>query len=301
MTKRIHHGEGLPNSTLLADFARVVFPWEPFQRIEILSASKYTVCRHLIANIKSGHGGRLATVNTDQLQQVASQPELRVLLEPPVFVVPDGMPILWGAAIAGAPLEERIAGADLIWLLSQHAAQSGVPIVLLGGPTGAPGKAESVLTRKFSGLRVLASYSPPYGFESSASEWSKLLDVLDISVPAIVFCGFGFPKQELVISRLYETMPRCWFISCGAAIEMVAGMVSRAPTWIQRLGFEWLYRLVQEPVRLSERYLVRGLPFTSRFLYDAGRWRWTLRRRERGTARRKGRTGEALLELSDDR
>jgi len=90
-------------------------------------------------------------------------------------------------------------------------------------------------------------------------------------VPAIVFCGFGFPKQERVIARLYETKPQCWFISCGASIEMVAGIVSRAPTWIQRLGFEWLYRLVQEPVRLSERYLVRGLPFTARFLYNAVR------------------------------
>jgi N-acetylglucosaminyldiphosphoundecaprenol N-acetyl-beta-D-mannosaminyltransferase len=107
------------------DFARFVFPWEPFERIEIISATSSDVCSYLIANIKAGRGGRLATVNTDQLQQVAATPELRALLEPPVFVVPDGMPILWGAAIAGAPLQERIAGSDLIWLLSQRAAQSG--------------------------------------------------------------------------------------------------------------------------------------------------------------------------------
>ena len=260
--------------------ARVVFPWEPFERIEIISSSKSDVCQHLIEKIKSGYGGRLATVNTDQLQQVASLPELRALLEPPVYVVPDGVPILWGAAIAGAPLEERIAGSDLIWLLSQHAAQSGVPIVLLGGHPGAASTAASVLKRRFSGLRVLVSYSPPYGFDSNSAEWSKLLSVLDISAPAIVFCGFGFPKQERVIARLYATRPQCWYISCGASIDMVAGIVRRAPTWIQRLGCEWLYRLVQEPVRLSGRYLVRGLPFTAKFLYNAVRCR-VLHRTER--------------------
>ena len=83
--------------------------------------------------------------------------------------------------------------------------------------------------------------------------------------PDIVYVGLGFPKQERLIVRLAPSFPRTWFVGCGAAIPFVAGEVRRAPTWMQRAGAEWLFRLLTEPRRLAGRYL-HDMPFAARLL-----------------------------------
>lgn len=79
--------------------------------------------------------------------------------------------------------------------------------------------------------------------------------------PKIVFVGLGFPKQERLIARLCGDLPGAWFVGCGAAIPIAAGQLNRAHPTIQRLGLEWLHRLVNEPRRLAKRYLVHDFPY----------------------------------------
>jgi N-acetylglucosaminyldiphosphoundecaprenol N-acetyl-beta-D-mannosaminyltransferase len=77
-----------------------------------------------------------------------------------------------------------------------------------------------------------------------------------------VFVGLGFPKQEFVIRRLRSEFPALWFVGCGASLTFAAGRISRAPSWMQRHGLEWLHRLAKEPRRLARRYLIEDAPYT---------------------------------------
>jgi N-acetylglucosaminyldiphosphoundecaprenol N-acetyl-beta-D-mannosaminyltransferase len=112
------------------------------------------------------------------------------------------------------------------------------------------------------------------GFESDPRIVDSIRSRLTSVEPAIVYVGFGFPKQEILISQLATSTPNAWFVACGAAIPFAAGAIRRAPSWMQGAGLEWLYRLSKEPRRLFTRYIIRDLPFACGLLIDALLERW---------------------------
>jgi N-acetylglucosaminyldiphosphoundecaprenol N-acetyl-beta-D-mannosaminyltransferase len=94
------------------------------------------------------------------------------------------------------------------------------------------------------------------------------------AAPQIVFVALGFPKQDLLIQTLRDALPEASFLGVGISLSYVAGDLLPPPEWICRLGFEWAYRLVQEPTRrLVRRYLIDGLPFAFRLMASAARRR----------------------------
>lgn len=228
--------------------------------------------------ISRGAGGTIVTPNVDICRRVSRDPVSRELVAAASFVVPDGMPLIWAARLAGLPLPERITGADLIFSLSAAAAANSWPVYLAGGLPGAdglPGTAElaaSGLADRVRDIKVVGAYSPPARFDAAADDIDVLRDALAATQPKLVFVGLGFPKQEQLIARLSAELPGTWFVGCGAAIMFAAGQVGRAPSWMQGSGLEWVYRLISEPRRLVRRYLVDDLPFAIRIL-AASAWR----------------------------
>jgi N-acetylglucosaminyldiphosphoundecaprenol N-acetyl-beta-D-mannosaminyltransferase len=215
----------------------------------------------IIKSIDSGRGGRVVTANVDILRRSHSDPTNGALVRSADLVVADGTPIVWAARLAGRPLSERVAGSDLIWSLSQRAADHGHSIYLLGGAPGCAERAAEILAARYPRLRMAGWSCPPLGFEHSAAEMDQIKNDLIEAKPDIVFAGLGFPKQDQAAEQLRVGSPRAWFIGVGVSIDLVAGKVRRAPTWTHRLGLEWCYRLTQEPRKLARRYLIDGIPF----------------------------------------
>jgi exopolysaccharide biosynthesis WecB/TagA/CpsF family protein len=224
------------------------------------------------------------TANLDHLRRCRQDPVARQLLSAADLVVADGMPLVWASKLAGTSLPERVAGSNMIWTICEHACRRGQSIFLLGGDPGVAQRAADVLGERYAGLEVAGTICPPRGFERDESEVERLVDEVVAAAPRIVFVALGFPKQDLLIRRLRSSLPGSSFVGVGISLSFVAGEVSRAPGWVRRLGFEWLYRLVQEPQRLARRYLVDGIPFLLRLLFAAvwyrfrrdrrGRWGW---------------------------
>ncbi|GAA4522987.1 WecB/TagA/CpsF family glycosyltransferase [Nonomuraea ferruginea] len=216
--------------------------------------------------LAAGRGGRIVTPNVDICRAVRRDPGLAELVAGADVVVADGMPLVWAARLRGTPLPGRVTGADLIWSLSAMAARAGWPVYLLGGPPGVAEAAAGELARRCPGLEVRGVDAPPYGFDRTAEGRERVRRKVVAARPAIVFAGFGFPRQDLLIAELRRDLPEAWFLGCGAAIGFAAGTVSRAPAWMRRRGLEWLHRLMTEPRRLARRYLVDDLPFAARLL-----------------------------------
>lgn len=213
-----------------------------------------------------GQGGTIVTPNIDICARLRKDQASRKLVASASLVVPDGMPLLWAARLAGRPLTERITGSDLIFSLSEAAARHGWPVHLVGGQPSVAQLAAARLCERFPGLVVTGAYTPPERFDAAAGDIEPLRKELTGAEPKIVFVGLGFPKQEWLITRLVPDLPGTWFVGCGAAIPFAAGQFRRAPAWLQRLGLEWVYRLVSEPRRLAGRYLGRDLPFAASLL-----------------------------------
>lgn len=193
------------------------------------------------------------TANTNYAMLTEGDPQLLAINARAAFLVADGAPLVWASRWQGTPLPERVAGSDLIFDLCERASQKGYRIFLLGGAPGIAEKAARKLSVRYPGLRIVGTESPPFRAPSD-EELVQLLSRVRAARPDILFVSFSQPKGEAWIARYCDGLgvPLC--VQVGAALSFAAGMVRRAPRWLQGLGLEWAYRLWREPGRLAPRY-----------------------------------------------
>ncbi|MDO5041779.1 MAG: WecB/TagA/CpsF family glycosyltransferase, partial [Peptoniphilus sp.] len=168
----------------------------------------------------------------------------------------DGHPLLWIAKFYKRPFKQKICGSDLVPVLCELAAQKGYSVFFLGAAEGVAEIAANNMCRQYSGLKVAGTYSPPFGFENDESEIKHIITVLKESNADMLFVGMGVPKQDIFV---YENMDKYKIpvsFSIGGTIDFIAGKQKRAPGWIRKIGFEWLYRLVKDPKRMFKRYII---------------------------------------------
>jgi exopolysaccharide biosynthesis WecB/TagA/CpsF family protein len=221
------------------------------------------VVRHIVSSAANGVGGRMANVNVDTLRQALASPRLRQQINECDLVLADGVPIVWTTRLQGTPVPERVSASEMIWPMCEEAARSDVGVFLLGGAPGAAARSAARLGERFPGLQI-DHLCPPLGFERSASEMAAITWALSARRPGIVFCAFGAPKQEHVMSLLAGRFPSTWFVACGGTFEMVCGDLPQAPRWMRKSALEWAHRLRLEPRRLFQRYVVRDIPFAAK-------------------------------------
>ncbi len=215
----------------------------------------------VMKELDAGRRGSIMTMNLDHLRRFIDDFDYQTLCNKSTLHVADGMPLVWASALQGTPLPERVTGSNLIWSLSQAAAKNGRSIFLLGGQPGTAQFTADTLQSKYEGLKIAGAYCPPFGFEDQPDSFEEMIEVLVKSKPDIIYVALGSPKQEALIEKLESRLPAVWWLGVGISFSFVSGHVARAPKWMQKMGLEWLHRLLQEPSRLAKRYLVDGLPF----------------------------------------
>lgn len=237
-----------------ADRVQIKGVW--FDRVTMAQAIE-----RVLTDLSAGKGGWVVTPNLDILRQATRDPDLRALIGAADLSVADGMPIIWASRLQGCPLPERVAGSSLIEPLSAEAGERGARVFLLGGNPGVAEQAAALLEQRCPGLVIAGTDCPPLGFEQAEGYIDGLRDKIVNACPDLIYVALGAPKQERLIRELRSAAPNAWWLGVGISLSFLTGEVRRAPLWMQRLGLEWLHRLVQEPRRLAKRYLVDGLPF----------------------------------------
>lgn len=184
------------------------------------------------------------------------------------LVIADSTAILWASKLFGRPLKERVPGSDLLPSFCKVAANKKIRIFFLGAGPGIAEKAAEILTGKHPGLKITGTYSPPFGFEKNEKENRKIIDIVKKCTPDVLFVGLGSPKSEKWGWKYKDEINVPVTISTGAGFDFIANKVKRAPVWIQKMGMEWFFRLVQEPTRLWKRYLVGNTIFAIQILIE---------------------------------
>jgi len=223
--------------------------------VEIDNISFDNALRDILDLVKKPGFSYVVTPNVDHIVRMRRDPEFRVIYKKAALVLPDGMPLLWAGKFLGTPLKAKISGSDLFPRLCELTARKGYRVFFLGGSEGAALRAADELRKKTPNLCVVGVYSPPFGFEKSEVETEKIIQLIDQAHPDILFVGLGSPKQERFIFRFKDRFKVPVSIGIGVSFEFIAGMVRRAPFWMQYAGLEWFWRLLMEPMRLWKRYL----------------------------------------------
>jgi len=197
--------------------------------------------------------------NAHSLVTASQDPGFREVINAADMAVPDGMPIAWSLAHLGFPAQERISGPDLMLRLCEHAAALGLPVFLFGSSPSTLQRLTENLLATLPDLRIAGSHSPPFR-QQSAAEDEEMIELINASGAAIVFIGLGCPKQEIWMAE-HRGKANAVMLGVGAAFDFHAGLKPQAPAWMQRIGLEWLFRLLTEPRRLWKRYLYHNPRF----------------------------------------
>lgn len=198
--------------------------------------------------------------NTDLAR---SDSALRSAYNRALCTTPDGMPLVWLGRWHGHRTITRVYGPDLLLATCEAGRTAGLRHFFFGGAPGVAGELATRLGRRFPGLVVCGTFTPPFR-ELTDAEFSTLRDQVAAAAPDIIWVGLSTPKQEKFMTAAAPHLDASVLIGIGAAFDFHSGRVTQAPRWMQRSGLEWLHRLATEPRRLWRRYLVHNPRFVLR-------------------------------------
>ena len=187
----------------------------------------------------------VVTPNPEIVQRANKDPEFAEILSKADLVIPDGVGVIYAAKILGRPLKGRVPGIDFASGLMKRVAGTGRRLFLLGAAPGVAEQAAVNLRAAHPGLVVCGAHDGYF------KEDGPVADAIRAARADIVFVCLGAPKQEKWITANGRAAGARLYIGLGGALDVFAGKVERAPERFQKLGLEWLYRLIQEPSRIG--------------------------------------------------
>jgi len=225
----------------------------PVHRVSLAEAGKL-----ILDAVRTGGRCRVASLNPEIAINAGGNPRLMQALHTADLVIPDGTGIviaLW----AQRQRVFRVTGVDLAETVMQRLAKQHGRIYLLGGRPGVSDRAARLLLQRFPGLVIAGQH---HGYFAADQE-PLVVRAIRTAQPHILLVGMGSPRQEVWLADHWEGLDVPVGICVGGGIDLWAGLFKRAPLWLRYLGLEWLYRVYQEPARLSR------LKFLPVFLYRA--------------------------------
>ena len=187
----------------------------------------------------------VATANAEMLMNATHDEELKDILNSAALVVADGAGTVWAARHLGEKMPERVAGADLVQELLKIAPTKSQKIFLFGSAPGVAEKAKLKAEELYPGINIVGVRN---GFFKPEDEPEIISDIKKAS-PDILLVALGVPKQEKWLAKYKDELNVPVSIGVGGTFDVMAGVMKRAPKWMQRAKLEWLFRAMLQPKR----------------------------------------------------
>ena len=187
----------------------------------------------------------VATANAEMLMRATQDEELKHILNSADLVVPDGAGTVWAANYLGVEMPERVAGYDLAQELMREAPSRGDRVYFFGSAPGVADKAKAKAEELYPGIQVVGVRN---GFFSEADEPQIIADIR-AAKPDILLAALGVPKQEKWLKKHMQELQVPVSIGVGGTLDVMAGVMERAPLWMQKAKLEWLFRGLKQPSR----------------------------------------------------
>ncbi|AGA78970.1 WecB/TagA/CpsF family glycosyltransferase [Echinicola vietnamensis] len=234
-----------------------------FNKVDILGVKVANVSfedtiDYIVDAVKNKKKTSIFTPNINLLIAAHKDQQYKDVLNTSGLLVPDGKPLVWTSKWLKQPLTEKVSGSSLFFRLCEVSAQENMRVFLLGAAPGVGDIAKQKLEKKYPGLTISGTYSPPFGFENDPAELDKIVKLLKESRSDVLVVGLGAPKQERFISKYLKAYNIPVSLGLGSSIDYAAGVQKMAPEWIKKTGLGWLYRTLDQPARLGKRYLSEG-------------------------------------------
>jgi len=235
-----------------------------------------TAVTALQSAIETRTKGYVCVTGVHGVSEAQTDPAFRSILNHAYLNTPDGMPMVWMGRMSGFLEMDRVYGPDLLLEVCKASQWTRWKHFFYGGGPGTAEALAETLQAKYPRLQIVGTHTPPFR-PLTAVEFEEFQQQIATARPDIIWVGLSTPKQELFMSSTIAKLDVPIMIGIGAAFDLISGRVKQSPRWIQRSGFEWLYRLIQEPRRLWKRYLKNNPLFVWRaFLQRTGLRRYSI-------------------------
>lgn len=220
------------------------------ERVEILGVKVDAVTMiqavERIGNlIAAGKSSLVATANAEMLLRATHDDELKSILNAASLVVPDGAGTVWAAHHLGKYMPERVAGFDLVQELMKLAPARAWKFFLFGAAPGIADKAKAKAETLYPGIKIVGTRN---GYFTAADE-PEIISQIKASRADILLAALGVPKQEKWLAAHMDELKIPVSIGVGGTFDVMAGVVKRAPLWMQKARLEWLFRAMLQPSR----------------------------------------------------
>lgn len=216
--------------------------------------------------VESGEPHQHVVLNAAKVVLCEDDIEMRDIVSECALVNADGQAVVWAARLLGHEVPERVAGIDLMEAVLARSSYSEWPVYFLGATDDVVNKVVEIEAERHTGLRVAGHRN---GFWTAEEEESVVAEIA-ASGAKILLVAVPTPRKERFLARHMHALGVPFQMGVGGSFDVVAGVVSRAPRWMQKAGLEWTWRLLHEPRRMFRRYLVGN----SRFIWLTFREWW---------------------------
>lgn len=220
---------------------------ETIMGVNVCVTSYKSITKAILADIEKRDKGFIVAINPEKVMKAQEDPKLLSLLNQAKYQIADGVGVVIASKLKKGEIKERITGIDMMLQLCQLGNDHGKKVFLYGGKPGVADQAKQKLLEQFPKLQVVGTIN---GYEK---DQQSIIEGINRSQPDILFVALGSPAQENWITKHMDELYPVIYQGVGGSYDVISGSIKRAPVMFQKLGVEWLYRLVLEPSRLRRQ------------------------------------------------
>ena len=200
--------------------------------------------KYIEEDIKNNKKSFIVAINPEKILKAREDKKLKELLNSADYQIPDGIGVVYASKLKKGKIKSRITGIDCMEMLCSEADDKGYKIFLYGAKKEVIKEAKKRLEEKFENIKIVGAID---GYEKNND---KIIKEINKSKADIIFVALGSPKQENWILENKDKVCIKIFQGVGGSFDVISGNIKRAPMWMQKIGLEWLYRLIKEPKRI---------------------------------------------------
>lgn len=229
--------------------------------MRIVSSNKKEMSDHFNNLLISGKQSLIVTFNLDFYRIASENEAFYQLCKNADTLLPDGIGVVNLIKSKYKADVNRITGNDVFEIILELSKENPLSVAFLGSTPSVLTRLIERIQKEYPRIKISAAISPPFLFEKHNTLNEDVIDKLKAAKPDVLFVALGCPRQELWLQENMHSIGAKINVGVGAVFDFYSGNKKRSPIFFQKLSLEWLWRVLNEPVRLSERYLLKDIPF----------------------------------------
>lgn len=212
--------------------------------VNVIGVEYDKLIQMIIKDLKTSEQKVIVAINPEKIMKALKNEKLKLILDKVDYPIADGVGIIIASRILRGNIKKRITGIDCVELICDKSRNVGAKIFLYGAKKKVVKQAKKNLENKYPGINIVGVID---GYEKDNQ---KIINKINKSNADILFVALGSPKQEYWIYENKKNLKVKILQGVGGSFDVISGNLKRAPKWMQKIGLEWLYRLLKEPNRL---------------------------------------------------